>query len=364
MPISNVWWIHAALFIGLPAAGRAALTVQCVGNETELRAALAAAGGSSPDDREVRLVRRVYFNGTTEFVAQLGSLTGAFSLSGGWSPGCSTRIDDPRATVFDAQGLSRVLVLRRDGVSGNRTPPIAVSNLTLRNGRAGDAPIGLHIANAFGSVEVDDLIVHGHRATASTAYAGTAITLQTSNGSRIGLRNVLAYDNAGVFGSGSQPLFDVMLNSFTPEVEHQFIITNTTIDAAASASALLLYSTNTRYELFNNILRGEVRYDWTGGVAPLLRVRQVFNHMPAALFNTPPVIDLDVGNDAGDPQLDPVTFEPRPGSPAIDSGLGAPPGGQSATDVYGRPRVAFTYIDRGALESQVSPDTLFRDGFE
>ena len=346
----------------------AATMVHCVADEAQLRTALAAVGSTpSSDDNDIRLVQRVFFNGTAVFETQVAGASGNLNLSGGWNPTCLFRQLDPRTTVIDAQGLSAVLSLRRNSAITGATPRISVANLTLRNGRAASAPVGLQVYNAFGSIEVDDVIVHGHRATASPYLGGTAITLDSSRND-IRLRNALVYDNEGQFITGTWPLVDVLFTSLSLNPERQFIVTNSTIDAGAgSEDRALRIQSDGHFEIFNNIIRGEARFDVTitgAGAATQPRIRRVFNHMPVPVSNGSPAIDLESGNETGDPQIDPVTFEPLPGSAVVNSGLGNPPGGQSATDVHGRARVAFTFIDRGALESQVSPDTLFRNGFE
>lgn len=365
--LRNILW--AALAVSASSTSAAAATVtHCVTDEAQLRTALSTISTTfSGDDNDVRLASRVYFNGTAVFETQVSSASGNLTLTGGWNATCLFRQLDPRATVIDAQGLSAVLSIRRNSAVSGTTPRIAVANLTLRNGRAASAPVGLNVYNAFGPIEIDDVIVHGHRATASQYLGGTAITLDSTRND-IRLRNALVYDNDGMFITGDWPLVDVLFTSLALNPDRRFVVTNTTLDGGAGSQDFALrIQSDGHFDLFNNIIRGEVRFDATitgAGAATVPRIRRVFNHMPASVSNTQPAIDLDSGNETGDPQLDAATYEPRPGSPVVNAGLGNPPGGQSLADAYGRPRVAFTFIDRGALESQVSPDTLFRHGFE
>lgn len=360
-------WALLPLLLACCTSGVQAGTVHCIVDEAQLRAELVALGGFASGDHDLRLVQRVFFNGTQVFeIAQVGSNVGELRLSGGWNAGCTAQTPDPRQTVLDAQGLSAVLSIRRNSAISGTSPPIAVSNLTLRNGQAANAPIGLGVYNGFGSIEVDDVIVHGHRATASNYSGGTAITLDSSRND-IRLRNALVYDNAGTDAWGGA-LVDVLFTSLSLNPERRWTVTNSTVVSGPRDRALRLQSDG-HFDLFNNVIRGEVRYDPTitgAGAATAPRVRQAFNHMPEPVgddwhhFE----LDLDTGNDSGDPRLDPLTREPLPGSPVINTGLGNPPGGQSTTDAFGRPRVAFTYIDRGALESQSDPDPIFRNGFD
>lgn len=352
-----------------PELSARAATIHCVNDEAQLRAALAALGGFASGDHEIRLVRRVYFNGTQQFSTLLGSNVNDLRLSGGWDSGCTAQMLDARATAIDAQGLSAVLSIGRNSAIVGTTPLISISNLTLRNGTAANAPVGLHVYNGFGSIEVDDVIVHGHRATASSYLGGTAITLDSTRHD-IRLRNALVYDNEGMFITGTWALVDVLFTSMALNPDRQFAVTNTTIDAGTGAQdfALRLQSDG-HFDLFNNVIRGEARFDMTitgAGAATAPRIRRLFNHMPIPVSNGVPVVDLETGNSTADPQLDPASFEPLPGSPVVNTGLGNPPGGQSTTDVYGRPRLAFTYIDRGAVEAQTYVPTVrvFGDGFE
>jgi len=359
-----------ALFaIVLPSLHAHAATVHCVSDESQFRSALTSLGGFASGDHDVRLTRRVFFNGTQVFSASLGTNVNDLRLSGGWDTGCTTQVSDARSTAIDAQGLSAVLSITRNSVIVGATPKISVSNLTLRNGAAASAPVGLYLQNSYGPIEVDDVIVHGHRATASQYLGGTAITLDSTRHD-IRLRNALVYDNDGMFITGTWPLVDVLFTSLALNPDRQFVVTNTTIDAGAGAQdfALRLQSDG-HFDLFNNVIRGEARFDGSitgAGAATAPRVRRVFNHMSIPVSNGVPVVDLESGNSTADPQLDPITYEPLAGSPVVNTGLGNPPGGQSATDVYGNPRIAFTYIDRGAVESLAFVPTVrvFGDGFE
>ncbi len=349
--------LAAACFcLSMPAAA----VVHCVTDETQFRAALTATATSygTVTDHDIRLTQRVFFNGASVFHAQLNAYTGSVSISGGWNTNCAFRGSDARTTILDAQGLSAVLRIDRNSSSGGANArSISVSNLTLRNGNASDWAVGLRISNYTGLIEVSDVILHGHRAHRSDPWYGAAMSLNSSFAS-IHLRNALLYDNGG-HPALSHVMFD---SSGSVNTDPSFIVTNTTI-LAAGQQALRMRGNN-RFDLFNNVILGQVNLGWGNSQASPPVVRRVFNHMPAPVAESQLTIDLDTGNEIDDPQIDPSTFEPLPGSPTFNAGLGNPPGGQSLMDVYGRPRVAFTYIDRGALESQILPPLIFSNGFE
>lgn len=347
-----------------------AATIHCVTDEVQLRAVFATLSGISSGDHDVRLTRRVFFNGTQTFSIVVTGQLNDIRISGGWDSGCNSQTPDARETVIDAQGLSAVLSIHRSSAVVGTAPLVAVSNLTLRNGTAASAPVGLHIINNYGSIEVDNVIVHGHRATASIYDGGTAITLDTPIGD-IRLRNALVFDNEGWLQFNSQwQLADVLLTSMSLNPNRQFVVTNSTIDAGpGEPDRALRLQSDGHLDLFNNVIKGPVYLigSITGaGAATPPKVRRVFNHMPNPVSDPGVVVDLDSGNSTADPQLDPATFVPLAGSPVVNAGLGNPPGGESLTDVHGHPRTAFTYIDQGAIEAQTYVPTvrIFGDDFE
>lgn len=363
-----------ALVLFLLPAAPASAAIYCATNESELRAALAAIGSSfDAAANEVRLTRRTFFTGTQAYAVQVSGPTGDTVVSGGWASAgttpCDVQSPDARLTAIDAQGTSAVLSIRRNSITGNATPLIRVSNLTIRNGSAPSAPVGLYLANSFGSVEVDNVIVHGHRAVASQFIAGVAITLDSSSRD-IRLRNALVYDNAGSFVGGF-PLPSVLFTSLSLNSNRNWYATNNTLVAGPddSAPALRLQSDG-NFWIINNILRGGVAYasSITGaGAATAPQVRQLFNNLAAPSTVDGATIVSDQGNTAGDPLLDPVTRALLPASSLVNAGLGAPPGGVPDADAFGQPRVFGTFVDVGAVELQqppVLPDPLFANGFE
>lgn len=363
-----------ALALALLPAAPASAAIYCVTNETELRAALAAIGSSfDAAANDVRLTRRTFFTGTLEFSVQVSGPTGDTLLSGGWASAGSTPCDvqssDARLTAIDAQGTSAVLSIRRNSVSGNATPLIRVSNLTIRNGSAPNAPVGLSVANSFGSIEVDNVIVHGHRAPNSQFIQGVAIQLDSSSRD-IRLRNALVYDNSGSF-QGAFPLASVLFTSLSLNSNRNWYATNNTILAGPDEGApALRMQSDGNFWVINNILRGGVAYtsSITGaGAATDPLVRQLFNNFASTPTTDRATIVSDQGNTSADPQLDPVTRALLPASPLVNTGLGAPPGGVPDADAFGQPRVFGTFIDVGAVELQqapVLPDPLFANGFE
>jgi hypothetical protein len=348
------------LFAGAVAAASPAFAaVYCITDEAELRAALAEVSSSFDSAaNELRLTQGIFFNGFFVFEAQIASPTGDFALSGGWTTlgdtSCDVQEIDARLTVLDAQGVSAGLQIRRNSTSGEMQPLISVSNLTIRNGSAASAPVGLYVTNSFGSIVVDNVILHGHRATASQSLGGVAVTLDSSSRD-IQLRNSLLYDNEGVFITDF-PLADVLFTSLSLNANRNWYVTNNTIlqDPDNASEALRLQSDG-NFWLINNVVRGGVSYtsSITGaGAATDPQVRQLFNNLSGPPSLSGAVIVSDLFNGTAAPRLDPVTFAPTDGSPLFDAALGSPPGGLPGLDVYGNPRVFNGLLDIGAVEAQ------------
>jgi hypothetical protein len=370
----NRWTAAALAALLLLSAHDARAALYCVDNESQLRAALATIGSSFDSSvHEIRLTQRVFFTGTQGFAVQVSGATGDTVISGGWSAGansfCDVQTVDARLTVLDAQGTSTVLSIRRNSVSGNATPLIRIANLTLRNGSAESAPVGLNVANSFGRVEVDNVIAHGHRALASQFLGGVAMTLDSSSND-ISLRNSLIYDNVGNFVGGF-PLSSVLFTSLSLNSNRNWYVTNNTIvTAPGPISGALRLQSDGNFWVSNNVLEGEVAYasSITGaGAATAPVVRQYFNNFAVAPLSSGATISASLGNTAFDPLLDPVTRGLTPGSPMVNAGLGSPPGDLPARDAFGQPRVFGTFIDVGAVELQqapVLPIGIFGNGFE
>ncbi len=346
----------------------------CATNETELRAALFAIGNNNfdPAPNEIRLTRRTFFTGAQAFGVTVFGPTGDTVVSGGWATAgttpCDVQAPDARLTAIDAQGTSAVLSIRRNSSSNNATPLIRVANLTLRNGGATDAPVGLSVANSFGAIEIDNVIVHGHRAVGSQFTRGVAIDIDARTDAR--LRNALVYDNSGSFVGGGIPLASVLFTTLFVDGTRNWYVTNSTIVSGDPGTQAIRLQADGNFWTINNILRGGVVYSEsiTGNPAALSpQVRQLFNNLAAPPILNNATIVQNIGNSLVDPQYNPLTFELLPISPLINAGLGGQPGGASATDVYGQSRSFGSAIDVGALELQQAPmlpDPIFASGFE
>jgi len=366
----------ATLFLALTSFSAANAAIFCVTDEAELRAALGTLGSTfSSENNELRLTRGVFFTGTQAFGTLLSGPSGNLVVSGGWADAggvptaCDVQQTDARLTVMDAQGTSAVLSLQRNSINGNATPLIAVSNLTLRNGSAESAPVGLYIYNAFGSIEVDNVIAHGHRATASLYIGGVAMTLDSTTRD-IRLRNSLIYDNQGVTIFSPQPLASVVFTSLSLNPNRNWYATHNTFFAGPnSAAEALRLQSDGNFWVINNVVRGTVGYlsSITGaGTATPPQLRQLFNNFSTLPNTAETVLVSNLSNSTVNPLIDPVTFVPQPGSPLINAGLGSPPGGVPAQDVYGQGRVFNAISDIGAVEYQgvppAPPCTLDVDG--
>ncbi|MCG6117485.1 MAG: hypothetical protein MEQ07_04735 [Aquimonas sp.] len=347
--------------------------VFCATNEAELRAALVAIGQSNfdPAPNEIRLTRRTFFTGAQAFAVEVFGATGDTVISGGWASAgatpCDVQAPDARLSALDAQGTSAVLSVRRTSVSNNATPLIRIANLTIRNGGASNAPVGLSVANAWGSIEIDNVIVHGHRAVDSQFIRGVGIDIDARIDAR--LRNALVYDNVGNF-IGGIPLASVLFTTVAVNGGRNWYVTNSTVVSGNAQTEAIRLQADGNFWTINNILRGRVTYSEsiTGNPAALPpQVRQLFNNLEALPVLNNATLLQNIGNSLVDPQYNPLTFELLPTSPLVNAGLGGQTGGISAADVYGRPRTFGSVVDVGALELQQPPTlpaAIFANGFE
>ena len=132
---------------------------------------------------------------------------------------------------------------------------------------------------------------------------------------------------------------------------------------------MLFRSSDGNFWVINNVVRGTVGYlsSITGaGTATPPQLRQLFNNFSTLPNTAETVLVSNLSNSTVNPLIDPVTFVPQPGSPLINAGLGSPPGGVPAQDVYGQGRVFNAISDIGAVEYQgvppAPPCTLDVDG--
>jgi hypothetical protein len=216
-------------------------------------------------------------------------------------------------------------------------------------------------------IEIDNVIAHGHRAVNSQFIQGVAIQIDARTDAR--LRNVLAYDNIGNF-VGGVPLAGVLFTTLFVDGTRNWYVSNSTIVSGAAGTEAIRLQADGNFWIINNILRGGVAYSEsiTGNPAALSpQVRQLFNNLDVPpILNNATIVQTS-GNSLVDPQYDPQSFVLLPTSPLVDAGLGGQPGGTSATDAYGQPRVFGPVIDVGALELQqapVLPVLVFANGFE
>jgi hypothetical protein len=262
-----------------------------------------------------------------------------------------------------------VLSIRRNSVTNNATPLIRVSNLTIRNGSSTTGSAGLTVRNSFGDIEVDNVVLHGHRMVDAQFVNGVAVTLDSTTRD-IRLRNSLLYDNLGncvcLF-----PLSSALFTSLSLNSNRNWYATNNTIVAGPDEAApALRMQSDGNFWVINNVLRGGVAYtsSITGSGAALdPLVRQLFNNFASVPTTDRATILSSQGNTFVEPQLDPLTRGLLPASPLVNAGLGAPPGGLPGLDVLGQPRVFGTFIDVGAIELQQAPMLpvrIFGNGFE
>ena len=271
---------------------------------------------------------------------------------------------DARLTALDAQGTSAVLRIGRNSVSNDATPLIRVANLHPQRQRAEARRWA--VPQQLRHVEVDNVIVHGHRAPDSQfirawRHAGL-IQPRYPPAQCAGLRQQRQLP-------GAFPLASVLFTSLSLNSNRNWYASNNTIVAGRSGAEALRMQSDGNFWVINNILRGGVAYtsSITGaGAATDPQVRQLFNNFASTPTTDRATILTNQGN-SGRPAARPRDPRPAAKLTAGQRGTRRPPGGVPDVDSFGQPRVFGTFIDVGAVElqqAQVLPDPVFASGFE
>lgn len=299
----------------------------CARNAVELVQALQAAAASPADD-----LIRIGTAGPVVLSAEVSlQVRGALEVRGGFGSTCTislgsamSRIDGEAAKLalemLDGDlTLSRLVLedfdqVRVDGADsspGGAAGTLRVQRVAVRDGR-----LGLVVYPGHHDVRIENSIFSGASAPVGNIFTGVGVLVRPTadRASRIELVNNTSVGNTiGItIGGNSQANDDVRLD--------------------------------------NNISYGNVGSDL------ILRQGAI------ARFNLWDVVNIAGGggfdfgtldNRDTDPLLD-AGFLPAAGSPAVNSGTGAPAGGLPSADHDGGPRLVGTRPDRGALETSIN----------
>ncbi|MGN6519163.1 MAG: choice-of-anchor Q domain-containing protein [Dokdonella sp.] len=339
-----------ALLGAMPAAPAMA-AVFCVDSEASAQAALDTARTNGQADA-VRFVAGVYplTSGLDYATGQSGSDHKALVVSGGFNAACTARTG---TTFLDGQEQVQPLRLSFTGAD-----VVSVDHLSLFRGmtEAGSYYGGNMQVYMFDQAGGAKLTIDAVRFLLGGAEANTGGLYVTGWGSVV-VTNSLFAGNA----SGYSPAASINLTGalhFTGNT-----VTANSVEAVDASPAMYLHAQGgSHFWLSNNIIWGNDN------------ASQDLSLLSGGIYD---LVSNDIGSYSGAPgagsggnvSVDPqfaacglLCFDKplKRSSPLVDAGSDAPPGGLTATDALGVPRVIGVHVDVGAYEL----DRLFADGFQ
>jgi predicted outer membrane repeat protein len=327
--------------LALVLAHTADAAVFCVGNGSQLQAALNATQSNGEND-DVRLRPGTYSRVAAPSAFVYASLQDFdLSLSGGWNAGC-TAFNHAQTTILDGGDARRVMELSNLG-SGTSTSLI-VYRLVFSNGLAAAEGGGLRISGTAGNTL--DITVFNTSFLANVAGTFGGGLYATSNGTmRIG-NNLFLANEAQDSGAAILNSNDAVAN----------VVNNTIIANQAPMTGGLRVTGSSLLELANNIL-------WANGTTDLMvqtaSHNRYHNNIGALVAPAAGVLVGEIDT-APEFQSGLLNFDPRPGGRLFNGGYDSLPGGLPTVDLAGRPRIDAGRYDIGAYEAEV----LFYSGFE
>ena len=314
----------------------------CADTPTAIANAMAAAKANGEDD-EIRIVAGNY---PLDDVLRLGNVeTEAFALafSGRWNAGCSAQ-SAGGASTLNGSGGRQILQLSFAGGTD-----VTIADLAFVNGFAAFGTSGGIVDIAGGrNVTIERSQFYGHEMQNGEA----PLHVEAGGiGSGVALRNNLVSGNVargitGVYIRALQGSADVTGNTI--------VANESSIPCPCSA---LNYGGTSSYTLANNLVWGNEGGDVFINATNPLHLHNDIGDV-AAGSNTPGA------GSSGDLSVDPAFVADgvhlRPGSPLVNAGFDAVPGGTGELDGGRGERRIGAAVDIGAFET----DVLFRDGFE
>ena len=325
-------------------------TTWCVNNTASFEQAL---NWARNDDTTIKLVRGDYLT----FGIQGGSfddeLDHDLTILGGYADGsCSEegRSLDPSLTVFHPAAFGGPYQVRLF-VDAD----LLIKSVTLRGYGGGLSvsfpPDPFSIDNRW-TLDRVRIERSGGQMPSGWVTLAPALSLTPSEDASLVLQQVAVVDNAAGDEFGMTCTASIYTNE--PVTVKQSTFANN-----AGTSLCVIGSTqNNPVDIDNTIFWGSplgLQVDNVPSSALHLR----HNTIDGNLFDNPP--SINVGNHSFNPQfLDPANGDYRLAvtSPAVDSGVTPPTGGQSASDIVGNPRVVGGVVDRGAWETDFSNATI------
>ena len=327
----------------------------CVGDTTELRAALQTAASNGEDDL-VRIKIGTYRATSGASVASFSTTQdNALTIRGGYIElgmiDCVTSLNDPTLTIIDGEDVRSGLRLL--GMSGS-SPDLTVQNLSVTRGNAAEVGGGLEVSGSAGFS--GDVLIDRVHLRDNTALIGGALAGGTAG--TFTVRNNVIRGNVGINSTGgiSLTVNHTDANDYRVWVGGNTFVVNA-CDSGPSCTAALRVGGSARAAVFNNAFVLSEGVDVAvSGPGPLYLLNNNLLNWSGAptvqsgslAFADPGFVDL-LGGD----------FRLADTSPLREAGTGAFDLGP--LDFRGRPRLNDAQYDIGAFEND---RLVFRSGFE
>ncbi len=319
--------------------------VFCVGDSAALKAALDTVQNNGQDN-QINVQRGTYLIGYTTSPINPHAL----SILGGFDPNCTDMRRDAADTLLlpDPTGNQIFNIF----AGGN----LHVANLRFHgfDGGAYTDSVLFIAANGASTLLIENIIVDG----CSNAETTAALDVVAMNpAATITLRNILVHDNTAPVALQLGGPFDFQGN---PQPHGDIALSGVTAVNNGGIGILIQPLANSSLALLSN----SVSFGNSGAdvVVQHPPIRSEANDIGSVSPGQSAFTSTLQANDSVNPQLN-SQFRPLPGSPLIDSGItinGITPD----FDLRGCPRAQGQTLDRGAVESGNSCDTLFHNGFD
>ena len=361
----------AVLVAGLASAGQAFAATFCVATADELTAALAAVQADHTTTDEVRIQSGHYSapaGGWRVDIEQRG-----ITISGGYGDNCATQSQDASLSVLDGHFEVRPLTIDTTFVFLQNPPErtIVVRNLTFENG-LGTQVGGLKVSDAGpiypGSILIERNIFRNNSATAyQQDNSGGGLLAATDGPDASGnvfltVRGNLFFGNEAPDGAAA-----MLFSNNAIDVSNNTVFGNQSFDPDLTLRSAFASFTFSGINYSNNIF-------WNNNPDGLDNTYDLRAENPVSAVRAADLFSNDLQAVHGTPRTDLDNVDVSPlfadvlqgdlrlssASPLINSGLDAPRGGVTTSDLAGAERVQGAHIDIGAFESEI----LFRSGFD
>jgi PKD repeat protein len=390
--------------------GDACTVTSCVSTSAELQSALTAAENNDSDD-VIKLVQGTYAvtgNNNSPF-SYSSSESYNLVLQGGYTAGCSSRVQDPANTVTDGEGVSMAMSFY-DAFLSESLHKIIIEGITVQNGTGGidvytvrgsilvrDSIVrgnnnpssfgGINTTSTYGNVTIQDTVIENNVGSSqggvwlgsssgdvsllrniitgnSAANEGGGVYISTSFGDITAANNVIAGNTATNYSAGMK----VSISDYgTARLVNNTIVENKVLNRTGSKGGLNLTMGNasSSADIYNNIF-----WDNRAQTSGDMYIENVYGGTVNAFNNSfdPAKVFGSFTSEGDNINADPLFVDAANGdyhllggSPCIDEGSGSAPSLPSE-DFEGDARTLGTEPDMGADEFHTAGTTYTISG--